>query len=529
MKQHKPTLLIILDGLGIGRDKIGSPWEIAERPTFSDLEKFYPFTALQASGIAVGLPWGKEGNSEVGHLAIGAGKIINNYLPKISISISDDSFFNNKSFLKAINHAKENKSNLHLIGLFSSGTVHAYSEHLYALLDMMKRNETKNVFLHLFTDGIDAYEKEGYNFFKKLEDRIQKEYPFAKIASVIGRKFAMDRENDWEKIEKAHNLFIGKSGNEFESASSYIAEQYSKSIMDESIEPAFAKSAATNETNETGIKNNDAVIFYNFREDSMREILLSFADENFDKFNMEKLNNLFIATMTEYDKSIQIPAAFESANVEHPLAKIISDSGLKQLHIAETGKYAHITYFLNGGKETPFEDEDRILIQSPKVESFDEAPEMSAEKISDAVISKLADYDFIAINFANADMVGHTGNLEATAKAIETIDLCLKKIIKKTLEMDGALVITADHGNAEEKIYKLTGEKKTKHSTNPVPLYLVAKELKKEIPADSEEIKKQYAEIKGTLTDIAPTVLELLGLKKSASMTGKSLVEKLTG
>ncbi|MEK7575984.1 MAG: 2,3-bisphosphoglycerate-independent phosphoglycerate mutase [Patescibacteria group bacterium] len=522
MKKYKPVVLVILDGLGVSQDKIGSPWETAVHPTFSEIEKNYPFTVLQASGLAVGLPWGKEGNSEVGHLTMGAGRIIYNYLPKISVSIEDRTFFNNEAFQKAIEHVNKNNSSLHIIGLFSSGTVHAYYKHLYALLDLMKQKDLKNVFLHLFTDGKDAYNKEGASFFKKLEEDLKKEYVPIKIASTIGRKYAMDRDENWDRIEKTYNLFVRGVGSQFQTVSSYIKEQYEKEIYDESIEPALVSNSP-----ESRIKDSDAVIFFNFREDSARELTHAFIDVDFNNFNREKINNLLFITMTEYDKNIPIIPAFKSANIENPLVKIISDIGLNQLHIAETEKYAHITYFFNGGKEEPFEREERILIPSPEVESYEQTPEMSALETKNALLENILKYDFIAVNFANADMVGHTGNLEATARALETLDSCLKEIMEKVLEIDGALIVTSDHGNAEEKIYKMTGEKKSMHSLNPVPFYLISKEIKKLKPANQEKIDESYKDIKGTLTDIAPTILELLGLRKPPEMTGDSLIDKI--
>jgi 2,3-bisphosphoglycerate-independent phosphoglycerate mutase len=511
MKKYKPAVLAIIDGFGISPDKIGSPWEAAKHPAFEEIEKNFPFTALQASGIAVGLPWGKEGNSEVGHLTIGAGKIIYNHLPRISTAIEDGTFFSNEAFLKAVKRAQNNNSALHILGLFSSGTVHAYEEHLYALLELAKRNDLQKVFLHLFSDGKDASPREGAAYFGNLEKLLREKYPNVKIASVIGRKYAMDRDANWDRTEKAFNLFVKGEGEAFETASSYIKENYQKEIFDEMIGPGFLKNS------ESRIKESDAVIFYNFREDSERQ-LSSF-------FLQGKIKNLLVATMTEYDKKLPVLVAFESLKIEAPLAKIISDAGLSQLHLAESEKYAHITYFLNGGKEEPFKGEERILVPSPRVSSYSQTPEMSADKITEAVVSNLEKYDFIAVNFANADMVGHTGDFQATVKALEKIDSCIGKIIEKIFKIDGVLVITADHGNAEEKIYKMTGEKKTKHSANPVPFYFVANDFERKTPATNEEIKQNYRDVKGTLSDVAPTVLSLLGLEKPPEMTGKNLME----
>ncbi len=543
MKRFKPVVLAVLDGFGIPQDKFGSPWSDAKKPNFAEIEKFYPFTTLQASGIAVGLPWGKEGNSEVGHLNIGAGKIILNYLPRISRSIDDGSFFENPAFLKAAGHVKRNGSSLHLMGLFSSGTVHAYAEHLYSLLDFAEKNGIKNVFLHLFTDGKDAYQKEGASFYGKLEERLAENHPNAKIASIIGRKYSMDRNNNWDRTEKAYNLFVLGEGDEFQSASRYIENQYKKEIFDAAIGPAKMAGGGGR------IKDNDAVIFYNFREDSPRQLTRAFMRRPFNKFDRKQLNNLLFVTMTEYDKELAAPKAppeggegsetenetvdgvifpaFESAAVEYPLARVVSEAGLKQLHVAESEKYAHVTFFINGGRETPFDGEDRILVPSPDVPSYNLAPEMSADKVAETITGNLGKYDLIIVNFANADMVGHTGDFNATVKAIEKIDECVGKIFPEVVKLGGAMVITADHGNAEEKRYRLTGEKKSMHSINPVPFYLIAEELKREDPRTEEEREKLYGSVKGTLTDVAPSVLALLGLKKPAEMTGKSLMEKI--
>jgi len=511
IKKYKPVALVIIDGFGVSPDKVGSPWEAAKHPAFEEIEKNFPFTSLQASGIAVGLPWGKEGNSEVGHLTIGAGKIIYNYLPRISTAIEDGTFFTNEAFLKAVKHVQGNSSSLHILGLFSSGTVHAYEEHLYALLELAKRNNLPKVFLHLFSDGKDAYLKEGAVYFKNLEKYLAEQYPNVKIASVIGRKYAMDRDGNWDRTEKAYKLFTEGVGEPFKSASSFMEENYKKEIFDEAVPAAFAEATA----GQSRIKNGDAIIFFNFREDSERQLSSMFI----------KKEDVLVVTMTEYDKSLPALTAFKSLEIGSPLAKIISDAGLSQLHVAESEKYAHITYFLNGGEEKPFKGEGRVLVPSPHVPSYSQAPEMSAEKVSEAIITGLNKYDFVAANFANADMVGHTGDFKATVAALEKIDSCISKIAAEILKLDGILIITSDHGNAEEKLYKMTGEKKTKHSINPVPFYLIGNDFKKEMIATSDEIDKNYKDVKGTLSDVAPTILELFGLKKPAEMTGKNLLE----
>lgn len=529
IKKYRPVILAIIDGFGVPKEKSTSTWGAAKQPNFAELEKFYPFTTLQASGIAVGLPWGEPGNSEVGHLTMGAGKIIHNYLPHISSAISDGTFFQNESFLNAIKHTKDGGGRLHFMGLFSTGTVHAYFEHLYALLDLAKQNNT-GAELHLFTDGKDAYKKEGGEFFAKLEGALLKDYPNAKISSVIGREFAMDRNGDWNNTRKAYELFTERNGVVYASASSYIKSQYENGVFDNAIKPCAIGAANAS----GGISDNDSVIFFNFREDSARQLTNAFMAEDFVFFPRKKLENLYFVTMTEYDKGLpcfsgnrSCPAGFRSAMIENPLAKVISENSLTQLHIAETEKYAHVTYFLNGGIENSFSGENRILVPSPDGGRYDAMPEMSADKVTENILANISGYDFIVANFANADTVGHTGNLEATVKAIEKVDECLGRIAAKALEAGGAMIITADHGNAEEKIYKISGEKKTKHSTNPVPFFLIGDGFKRPSPLSKGAIDEKYKQTLGTLSDVAPTILELLELKIPAEMTGKSLLKKL--
>jgi 2,3-bisphosphoglycerate-independent phosphoglycerate mutase len=519
--KSKPVAIIILDGFGYDEHATESPWQMAEHPSFSEIEKYYPFTTLQASGLAVGLPWGEEGNSEVGHLTMGAGRVIYSHLPRIIMAIHEGSFAKNKAFLEAVDHVKKNKSRLHIMGLFSSGSVHAYVDHLYALLDLAKSSNIEKTYLHLFTDGRDASLHEGAGFIKQLEQRLESLYPDIKIASIIGRHFSMDRDGKWDNIEKTYKLFTEREGSEFEYASLYIEENYKKGLTDEFVEPGLNK-------NSERIQNGDAVVFFNYREDSARELTAAFAQMSFDKFPRKKIADLKFVTMTQYDSKLSTLVAFPPLTIEKPLAKVVSLAGLKQLHIAETEKYAHVTYFFNGGKEEVFENEDRIVVPSPQNPHYDDVPEMSAHKITDQFLRGLDNHDFIVVNFANADMIGHTGNFDACIKAIEVLDDCIGKIVPKILEKDGVAVITSDHGNVEEKIYKLTGEKMTKHTANPVPFYLVGKKWKRPEALGAGEIAKQYKEIRGILTDIAPTVLEILGLEISSEMTGKSLISKLT-
>ncbi|MEK9175187.1 MAG: 2,3-bisphosphoglycerate-independent phosphoglycerate mutase [Patescibacteria group bacterium] len=521
IKKYKPVVLIILDGFGVNVDAPESTWKYAKMPTIRSLEANYPFTTLQASGIAVGLPWGEAGNSEVGHLTIGAGRALYHHLPRIISAIEDKTFFQNPAFTGSVDHIKKTGGSLHFVGLFSSGSVHAYAEHLYALLDFAKNNNISKVYLHLFTDGKDAPEKEGQEFFVQFEKLISSKYPFAEIASVIGRFYGMDRDNNWDRVELAYKCLTLGSEKTFTNASAYIGESYQKEILDTNIEPASLLGS-------TGkITSNDSVIFYNYREDSERELVSALTADNFSEFQRTKLKNLFVVTMTEYDKKFPAQTAFPPLDINWPLARVIAEANLKQLHIAESEKYAHVTYFINGGTEQAFKGEDRILVPSPRAAHFDNVPEMSARIITDAVIDNIEKYDFILVNFANADMVGHTGSFDATVKALEIVDFSIGKIISKVLKMKGAIVVTADHGNAEEKIYSTSGEKRTKHTTNPVPFFMVSNDTKRTEPLGADDIYKNYKHPSGVITDIAPTILALMGINKPAEMMGIDLMPKI--
>ena len=515
-----PVVLIILDGFGYARNTVESPWNIAQCPNIREIEKFFPLTTLQASGIAVGLPWGEEGNSEVGHLTMGAGRIMYNHLPRITMAIQNGRFMNNEAFLGAAEHVKKNNGCFHIMGLFSSGSVHAFVDHLYALLEFSKKNNLVKTELHLFTDGRDASIYEGAKFVRQLEGRLAKNYPNIRIASVIGRHYAMDRDGKWNNTEKAYKLLTECRGTFFEQASMYIEDNYKRGITDEFIEPGFCKDCEP-------IKNGDALVFFNYREDSARQLSIAFVQPEFDNFPRNKIADLNFVTMTRYSEKLPAAVAFVPSEVMSPLAKIISSGRMKQLHIAETEKYAHVTYFFNGGREDPFEGEDRVLVPSPSVSHYDLQPEMSAHKIKDRVMAELGNYDFIIINFANMDMVGHTGNFEACVKAMEIVDNCLGQLVPEILKAGGVALITADHGNIEEKTYSLTGEKRTKHTTNPVPFYLVGSRWQRKEPRAPGEIEMLYKDTKGTLTDVAPTILEILELEIPPEMTGKSLLSFL--
>lgn len=524
-KTYTPIVLIVLDGFGISNEKYGNPVLETEKPHFDLIEKKYPFTTLQASGVAVGMPWGEAGNSEVGHVTLGAGRVVYHHLPRIVFAVHDKSFFSNPAFVGAAEHVKKNNSDLHIVGLVSSGSVHAYIDHLYALFEFVKQQEVPRAYLHIFTDGKDAPPNEGGKFIPQIEERLQKLYPTITIASVIGRTFPMDRDEKWDRIKKAYRLYVYGEGVSIENASGYIKDSYKKDTYDAFIEPAFVK--ASDGKPIAIIKDNDAVIFSNFREDSMREITEAFIKDSFDYFPRERLQNLYLATMTQYSKTLPTHVAFPPIEITYPLSRVIGEAGMRQLHIAETEKYAHVTYFFNGGKETHFQGEDWELIPSIATAKYNEMPEMKAKDIADHIILNLSQDQFILANFANADMVGHTGDYQAIKKTITVLDESIGRVMDAVLEKNGILLITGDHGNAEMKISKVSGEILTEHTINPVPLYLIGKDFERVVERTSEEIAKQRSDVGGILTDVSPTILELLGLAKPDEMSGKSLLAYL--
>ncbi|MBI3420899.1 MAG: 2,3-bisphosphoglycerate-independent phosphoglycerate mutase [Candidatus Sungbacteria bacterium] len=522
----KPLILLILDGFGISLQQEGNPVAAATLPTFNNIERNFPFTTLQASGVAVGLPWGEAGNSEVGHLTMGAGRVIYHHLPRIISSIADRSFFQNPAFVAAAEHAIRNGSDLHIAGLISSGSVHAYIDHLYALCDFAKDKQVPRVWLHVFSDGKDAPPKEGADFFLKLEKRMAGEWPNVRIASVIGRSYALDRDKQWQRVQRTYEHLTQGTGTAIASVSAYLEQSYEKGITDEFIEPAFI---ADSEGKPLAlIKDNDALIFSDFREDSIREIAHAFADETYDKFPRNKVSNLLIATMTEYQKDMPVQVAFPSLDIAWPLAQVLGEAGLTHLHVAESEKYAHITYFFNGGKEELFPGEQRMLIPSITSTRPDNAPEMRAVDITRTILENLGAYDVIIANFANADMVGHSGNFDAAVRAVQTLDESLNQIITALANRgNGVLLVTGDHGNVERKKNAISGEALTEHSINPVPLYLVGQQFRRPTPRTDEEIRAAKTQTGGILIDIAPTIIDLLGIKKPKEMTGESLLPVL--
>ena len=507
----KPVMLMILDGFGIAPSSEGNAVALAKKPNFDRLMKEYPHTNLQASGMAVGLPEGQMGNSEVGHLNIGAGRIVYQELTRITKSISDKDFFENEALLKAMKNAKENNTALHLLGLLSDGGVHSHIDHLRGLLEFAKKEGLQKVYVHAFMDGRDVAPSSGKEFIIKTEE-MMKEIGVGEIATISGRYYAMDRDNRWERVELAYNAMVLGQGETATSAVEAIEKSYHDNKTDEFVLPCVI---TENNSPKATIKNGDSVVFFNFRPDRAREITRAINDKVFDGFKRETLNLTFV-TMTQYDKTLEgVEIAFKPQTLVNTLGEYVASKGLNQLRIAETEKYAHVTFFFNGGVEKENEGEDRALVASPKVATYDLKPEMSAYEVTDELINRLDSdkYDMIILNYANPDMVGHTGVVEAAVKAIETVDECLGRVVDKVLEKDGTVFITADHGNAETMIDYSTGNPFTAHTTNEVPLLWVSNNK-------NGQIKE------GKLADIAPTMLNVLGLEIPSEMTGECLITK---
>ncbi|MBI4993804.1 2,3-bisphosphoglycerate-independent phosphoglycerate mutase [Candidatus Wolfebacteria bacterium] len=510
----RTLVLIILDGWGIGRNDQSNPIHVINPPSINYLKENFPFASLQASGIAVGLPWGEEGNSEVGHLNIGSGKVVYQNYPRISLAIRDKSFFKNETILKAFDHAKKNNSAVNLIGLISDGVVHAAFEHLEALIEFAEMEKVEKLNIHLITDGRDSPPTSSINLLSRFPQKTKEN-----IASISGRYFAMDRDNHWERTQKYYDV-ITNEGTETKDFENYIKNTHSQGYNDEYIPPAIINSQKI-------IKENDAVIFFNFREDRMRQLTKVFVDKNFNQFPIKKFNNLFISTMISYSDEFNVPVAYSKEIIANPLSKILADSDKTQFKIAETEKYAHITYFFNGENEAPFKNEYRVLIPSRKELSHASHPEMMANEITSRVVEAINEgtYDFIVANYANPDIIAHTGNYDASLKAVEVIDQQIDKITKTILDKNAYLIITSDHGNIERLFNPITGEPETKHDPSPVPIHLVAKEFeKKKNPIEIKEAEKSTI---GILADVAPTILEIMNLPKSKEMTGESLLKLL--
>ena len=503
----KPLALIILDGFGHNSSDYGNAVVAAKTPNIDKLLASCPHTLIGASGMDVGLPDGQMGNSEVGHTNIGAGRIVYQELTRITKAIKDGDFFDNAAFNAAVENCKKNGSALHLMGLMSDGGVHSHNSHLFALVELAKKAGLEKVFIHCFMDGRDVPPTSGKDFIAELQQKLD-EIGVGKIATISGRYYAMDRDNRWERVEKAYAAMVYGEGNRNSCPVDTMEKSYAADITDEFVVPTVC-------TEGVAIQPNDSVIFFNFRPDRAREITRTFVDQSFNGFERKKgFFPLYFVCMTQYDATMpNVDVAFKPQSLTNTFGEYISEKGLTQLRIAETEKYAHVTFFFNGGVETSFRGEDRALIPSPKVATYDLKPEMSAYEVCDEVVSRInsGKYDVIILNYANCDMVGHTGVFDAAVAAVEAVDACVWKTVDAILAQGGAALITADHGNADQ-MYEPDGSPFTAHTTNPVPLIGVG--------LDGKSLKEG-----GKLADLAPTMLELLGLAKPDEMDGQSLLK----
>jgi 2,3-bisphosphoglycerate-independent phosphoglycerate mutase len=510
----KPTVLLVLDGFGLNDRKEANAIAIANTPVIDRMMEEYPYVKGYASGMAVGLPEGQMGNSEVGHINIGAGRIVYQELTRITKEIQDGTFFNNAALLAAIDNCKRHNSDLHLFGLLSDGGVHSHNTHMYGLLELAKRHGIKNVYVHAFLDGRDTPPASGKGFIEELGEKMRM-YGVGKIATVMGRYYVMDRDNRWDRVEKAYRAMVYGEGDTAESGVVAVQNSYDKQAYDEFVIPTVVvedgKPVAT-------VKENDSVIFYNFRPDRAREITRAFCNDDFNGFDRGKNRmNLTYVCFSDYD--ITIPnklAAFHKVSINNTFGQYLAAHNMTQLRLAETEKYAHVTFFFNAGIEVPNAGEDRILVNSPKVATYDLQPEMSVYKVAENLVEAIKSdkYDVIICNFANPDMVGHTGILEAAVNAVEAVDECVGKALEALLSVDGQMFLCADHGNAEQLLDYNTNEPFTAHTTNPVPFILI-------------NFDKDYTLAEGgRLADIVPTMIDMMGMNKPDEMTGKSLLIK---
>ena len=508
----KPIVLTIMDGFGFNPEKNGNAIEAASTPRLDKIFKSCPTTQIGASGMDVGLPDGQMGNSEVGHTNIGAGRVVYQELTRITKSIKDGDFFTNTAFLNAVENCKKNDSALHLMGLLSDGGVHSHIEHLYGLVRLAHENGLKRVFIHALLDGRDVPPSSAADFIDQLNAKLD-EIGCGKLATVMGRFYGMDRDNRWDRVGKSYAALVYGEGIETDDAAAAVRESYTqkdsdgKFITDEFVLPTIVSGTER-------IKTGDSVIFFNFRPDRAREITRTFVDDAFDGFERKGgRQNVYYVCMTQYDASMpNVEVAFKPEGLENTLGEFLAKNNMTQLRIAETEKYAHVTFFFNGGREVMFEGEDRILVNSPKVATYDLQPEMSAIEVCDKVCEAIESgkYDVIILNFANCDMVGHTGFFDAAVKAVKTVDTCVGRVEDSTLKMGGVMLLTADHGNAD-RMLDTDGSPFTAHTTNPVPFAVIGKEC---------ELREG-----GKLCDISPTIIKLLGLTQPAEMSGESIIK----
>ncbi|TCP69582.1 2,3-bisphosphoglycerate-independent phosphoglycerate mutase [Baia soyae] len=512
MSHPKPALLCILDGFGLRSSEHGNAVAQAKKPNFDRYWDQYPHTTLGASGLSVGLPDGQMGNSEVGHLNIGAGRVVYQELTRVTKSISEGGFFENETFLGAIRHVKEHNTRLHLYGLLSDGGVHSHIEHLFALLELAAKEQVKEVYIHAFLDGRDVAPDSAVSYIKRLEDKI-KELGVGQIATVQGRYYAMDRDKRWERTEKSYRAMVYGEGPSYTDPIKAVEESYHKSVYDEFVMPTVI---VDEDQKPVGtIKDHDSVIFYNFRPDRAIQISLAFTNTDFRGFDRGERapKDLYYVCLTHFSETVGGYVAYKSTNLDNTYGEVISQQGLRQLRIAETEKFPHVTFFFSGGREEPYPGEDRILIKSPNVATYDLKPEMSAYELTDSLLEAINKdvYDTIILNFANPDMVGHSGKLEPTIKAVEAVDECLGKIVDLVIAKGGVAIITADHGNADMVIDD-NERPFTAHTTNPVPCI---------ITKEGVTLRED-----GILADLTPTLLDLLQVSKPTEMTGTSLVQK---
>lgn len=506
----RTVLLIIMDGWGLGEKNESNPVHVADPEIFKWLEKNYPATSLQASGISVGLPWGEVGNSEVGHLTIGAGKVIYQYFPRITLSIKDETFFSNTALKDAFNHAKENNSAVNVAGLLTEGTVHASFNHLEALIEMGKR-EGVRVKLHLFSDGKDAT---PFRLEKVLEN-----VPKENLATLMGRYYGMDRERNWKLTERAYETMTLPPKTITDDPVPIIKETYQKNLNEEFVPPMSFK--------EDGyIRDGESLIFFNFREDSIRQIAESFILKDFDKFPRRDFKNLHVVTMTHYEDGFDVPVAYPPEKIEAPLGKVLSEAGKTQFRLAESYKYAHVTYFFNSYLEEPFKGEYRVFIPSAKITHQDDKPEMMAKEITDRIIQALETqaFDFILANYANPDTIAHTGNFQAGVETVKVLDREISRVVKTGIATKNVIIITSDHGNIERMVNPFTGSPETQHDPSPVPFYLIAEEFKGKKFLNWQNY---HSETIGVISDVAPTILAIMGIPQPQTMTGKNLLGEL--
>lgn len=507
---NQKVVLAIMDGWGIREEKEGNAIKEANTPNFDMLCHEYPHTKIYADGEHVGLPQGQMGNSEVGHLNLGAGRIVFQELTRINNEIKNGNFFKNEAFLNAINHVKKNNSALHIYGLVSPGGVHSAMEHIFALIDLAKKENVKNLYVHAFLDGRDTPPQSAGEYIKQVEEKLAQN-GFAPIATVSGRYYAMDRDNRWDRVELAYDALTSMNGQKASSALEAIETSYKNGKNDEFVLPTIIGDENTR------IKDNDSIIFFNYRPDRAREITRAFTQKDFSGFKRKiEVKNLYYVTMTQYDETFTLDIAFKPQHLTNILGEVLANNGIKQLRTAETEKYAHVTFFFNGGVEEPFKGEDRVLVNSPKVPTYDMQPEMSAYEVKDKVIQALDsdEYGVIIVNFANPDMVGHTGVESAAIKAIETVDECIGEIVKKVVEKGYIMFLTADHGNAECMVDPKTHKPFTAHTTNMVPFFAI-------------NLKDKNAKLRegAALCDVAPTILKTMEIEQPVEMCGKSILE----